>query len=1800
MAVPYVYFEKDPSVSCYDGWICLGGKVWVKDGDYITVYFDVKNGSTAEVAYVKVKIKDISGLNNCDEQEKVKNIDPNSTYSDYFFVWPKGPCQLQLTVEVYDYDRDEFVQTDSKCCFDVSTYETTPGVDLQVSLDKTMLPEKLRKGDTYTLKVTVQDYPWGNLLDGITVHFYEDGVWKECKISNGTGYGTAVFSYTPTKTGTVTLKFEATTGGATATTEESFEVTEKYPTAVSIFYGCSCTAGESFEVSAYLSYIVGDKYYALAGKTLDFYIGGVKKASATTDSSGNAKVTLTCPSRSEKLEVKFAGDANYEPSSDSCTLYITTPTPTPTPTPPPTTPTPTPTPGPTPTPTPTPGPGPPPAPKARFEFESAGFHYWKTTEFKPEDFVSVSYDVENDEWKEEGETITEHLVPDTASALFFSGTVRQKETGASAVCEVRVYDELNDEVLLTVNSEEEISGEFSFGNQTYFYDGKERRIRIQVGAYEGGTWFKQDETEPLTLKGGKIAIEIKIKNVPEGVEPCVTIETTSGSYKQSTKYGERVFWTEEEIEKDREYRINLEEKKRILGLIEVCLCRAWEVDKITYTGTKIEKEYDWETSVPFMPSWYSDVCGFIGLTGPLCSKLWETFADFEEHLYVEATHTDPHTGQPREPDTLTHIFCALDFLGLVFPEGKGVSEVIERGGTIAKFARVSEKVSDWIENIISKSKLLRGIAGMSDETFEKKFLDKLVAEDFKAAEDLLDSAISAPFDSADDVLLRIVDAADEFRTVLKNEGRTADDIATAFRESGLYAAHAEQVEAIAVDVLKTWGDNWIGPLKAFESMKKAWHGKDADFIYDLVREGIWYGDLTEEAGITLKALKGGTEQAVEVSFKDIFYAYFLKEGKTAELAKAGVLDDFLKDFAVFYRDKPYVFRRLIQQLSDSEFATIVADLKAEGKYAHAALFEGLKEAAAREGAEGATILSVRSGEAAKANLDEIVKKLGDAWDSAKGATPETRKAADSLCNDMIANLKLTKTEEEYLSGKGLDETIETLKKDSDPKVRDVGEKLGKWWEDFKKNANEWLKRKGKSWDTATKGEKAKGILHSFFFPEGEEAWVCKSLLLTPMTTEGALWAAFHVSDFLNYFRLKELSEEEIQRRVIWSKGLCAAVGIAVAIDLWSLAAVYRKCPHHYKLVSTVGILAVLDGRGSYLASCGMYVMDMERRGESLLNEAVTLLIKTNVDGAYVIIDGCEQATRTSSARYIPYNIRYVDNSIRKRDYAEELVGELPSGQMDFWITVFKPGYFPKQILYTIFPSDKGTEKKIYVELEPLPEEYKEVFSDIIQDVEDLYAEKEEGFENIPAPCGGYAHPRIFEYDVTDVATVNVDSSPAGAEIWIYDEDAGWLAAGITPSYGKAKIKLPPGTWKVKLVRREDDRIVEEVEKEVTVYHGGIATPSEIYVKFEAPHPTAVISYYPSDIYVGTEVTFDGSGSSGGDTESIVSYTWHFGDGTTATGSVVKHTFAKAGKYTVSLAVTNESGNTAIATRTITVKEVSPTPTPTPPPCPSPSGVAISISPSSPTTDDIITFTGSAVDGDGHAIVSWEWNFGDGATASGQVVTHRFTKAGSYKVVLKVTNDCGAYATGSKTITVSEAGTPPPGCPKPTANISYIETTKPYEEQEIELSASGSLGGDTRSIVSYEWDFGDGESATGVEVKHAWKKAGKYTVTLKVTNDCGATDTDTTTVTVNAINDVCDLIKARGGPTGITSVDIQQMILAYHDIISYYFKPTYNAIVGVAAYYRGDISSGDYWTKCHFSESAGFLRLWRLLERMRRS
>jgi PKD repeat protein len=87
------------------------------------------------------------------------------------------------------------------------------------------------------------------------------------------------------------------------------------------------------------------------------------------------------------------------------------------------------------------------------------------------------------------------------------------------------------------------------------------------------------------------------------------------------------------------------------------------------------------------------------------------------------------------------------------------------------------------------------------------------------------------------------------------------------------------------------------------------------------------------------------------------------------------------------------------------------------------------------------------------------------------------------------------------------------------------------------------------------------------------------------------------------------------------------------------------------------------------------------------------------------------------------------------------------------------------------------------------------------------------------------------------------------------------------------------------------------------------------------------------------------------------------------------------------------------------------------------------------------------------------------------------------------------------------GAPPTNQP-PTAAFTTQVT-------DLSLTVNGSTSTDTDgTIVAYDWDFGDGGTATGVmPAPHSYASAGSYPVTLTVRDDDGAVDSTTTSVTV---------------------------------------------------------------------------------------
>jgi len=237
-----------------------------------------------------------------------------------------------------------------------------------------------------------------------------------------------------------------------------------------------------------------------------------------------------------------------------------------------------------------------------------------------------------------------------------------------------------------------------------------------------------------------------------------------------------------------------------------------------------------------------------------------------------------------------------------------------------------------------------------------------------------------------------------------------------------------------------------------------------------------------------------------------------------------------------------------------------------------------------------------------------------------------------------------------------------------------------------------------------------------------------------------------------------------------------------------------------------------------------------------------------------------------------------------------------------------------------------------------------------------------------------------------------------------------------------------------------------------------------------------------------QIRFDGSKSSSMKGK-IISYEWDFGDGSDLqAGKSVSHIFNNPGFYTVMLTVEEDSGKTASVTVQVEAKAISSVPE-----------AVIATDPEYNTGTNIldgtlplkVEFDASGSQDADNDIVDYQWDFdGDGEIdQEGKKATYTFEEAGSYNVTLTVTDADTQSDSVSITVQVSEPGV------KAVISADPQEGTAPLVVQ-FDGSASSTFEG---SIVSYEWDFGDGspKTITGATVSHKYNDIGNYTVNLTV-------------------------------------------------------------------------------------------------------
>lgn len=239
-----------------------------------------------------------------------------------------------------------------------------------------------------------------------------------------------------------------------------------------------------------------------------------------------------------------------------------------------------------------------------------------------------------------------------------------------------------------------------------------------------------------------------------------------------------------------------------------------------------------------------------------------------------------------------------------------------------------------------------------------------------------------------------------------------------------------------------------------------------------------------------------------------------------------------------------------------------------------------------------------------------------------------------------------------------------------------------------------------------------------------------------------------------------------------------------------------------------------------------------------------------------------------------------------------------------------------------------------------------------------------------------------------------------------------------------------------------------------------------------------------------DVRFDGSASRDPDGK-IISYIWDFGDGSKGDGPLPVHVYQNPGKYTIRLSVSDDSGTTTAQTSdemTVTVNHL-------PIADAGPDQIGI--------PGQTLYFDGSgSMDPDGE-IKKFHWDFGDGTEADGPEVSHSYSRAGRYNVLLTVYDNSGhkgAMSFDEAEAVINQKPAAKIRCPLPLVAGQFFIV--PGETVRFDAGSSYDPDG---KIIAYQWEFSDtgcGKQNTPT-ASCTFKTPGIYTVSLTVTDNSGA-------------------------------------------------------------------------------------------------
>ncbi len=249
------------------------------------------------------------------------------------------------------------------------------------------------------------------------------------------------------------------------------------------------------------------------------------------------------------------------------------------------------------------------------------------------------------------------------------------------------------------------------------------------------------------------------------------------------------------------------------------------------------------------------------------------------------------------------------------------------------------------------------------------------------------------------------------------------------------------------------------------------------------------------------------------------------------------------------------------------------------------------------------------------------------------------------------------------------------------------------------------------------------------------------------------------------------------------------------------------------------------------------------------------------------------------------------------------------------------------------------------------------------------------------------------------------------------------------------------------------------------------------------------------------VDFQGQASGG---SPPYSYSWDFGDGSAKkTAQNPSHTYDSAGTYTPVLKVTDSEGTVA-KDQSLSI-DVS-----------SPVSVTVDVSPTSGDIPLTVTCTAGATGGT--PPYTFTWDFGDGVQETGDSVSHTYTNAGTYSIVLSVEDGAGVGASAHVSVRAIDP------------DVLYANAQADATAGSVPLTVhfTGTASGGTPPYT-YSWTFGDGAQSTDQNPAHTYTTVGTYHPVFTATDSTGAYTTDSLTIQANPAESVPLILKVKKMP-----------------------------------------------------------------------